>query len=200
MTPCGSIFSFLSSSDLFQYPAHSSYRHHLHLYRAMTSLRQPSGWLCSWRKCLGSCEVAVGTSGRWFSVPRISPRPQTRWRDWPKKWPSSAPTGASELTCCRWGGMPQQQSKKKKTLPEILLFHIQKVCERIPTISTQLKILSTVKATMLGRTNISEEESEQVWLGWKQKHSLLTGCKSHFVLFLYFIIWQFPHISDLFPS
>lgn len=39
-----------------------------------------------------------------------------------------------------------------------------KVCERIPTISTQLKILSTVKATMLGRTNISEEESEQVKL------------------------------------
>jgi len=38
------------------------------------------------------------------------------------------------------------------------------VCERIPTISTQLKILSTVKATMLGRTNISEEESEQVSL------------------------------------
>ncbi|PKU36855.1 hypothetical protein llap_12840 [Limosa lapponica baueri] len=36
-----------------------------------------------------------------------------------------------------------------------------KVCERIPTISTQLKILSTVKATMLGRTNISDEESEQ---------------------------------------
>lgn len=39
---------------------------------------------------------------------------------------------------------------------------LSKVCERIPTISTQLKILSTVKATMLGRTNISEEESEQV--------------------------------------
>lgn len=38
------------------------------------------------------------------------------------------------------------------------------MCERIPTISTQLKILSTVKATMLGRTNISEEESEQVSL------------------------------------
>ena len=36
------------------------------------------------------------------------------------------------------------------------------MCERIPTISTQLKILSTVKATMLGRTNISDEESEQV--------------------------------------
>lgn len=43
-----------------------------------------------------------------------------------------------------------------------LLFSLLKVCERIPTISTQLKILSTVKATMLGRTNISEEESEQV--------------------------------------
>lgn len=44
------------------------------------------------------------------------------------------------------------------------LFPLFKVCERIPTISTQLKILSTVKATMLGRTNISEEESEQVEL------------------------------------
>lgn len=43
----------------------------------------------------------------------------------------------------------------------IFLLFLQ-VCERIPTISTQLKILSTVKATMLGRTNISEEESEQV--------------------------------------
>lgn len=43
-----------------------------------------------------------------------------------------------------------------------LIVLLLKVCERIPTISTQLKILSTVKATMLGRTNISEEESEQV--------------------------------------
>lgn len=43
-------------------------------------------------------------------------------------------------------------------------FLLRQVCERIPTISTQLKILSTVKATMLGRTNISEEESEQVGL------------------------------------
>ncbi|XP_076142514.1 vinculin-like [Alosa pseudoharengus] len=34
--------------------------------------------------------------------------------------------------------------------------NLLQVCERIPTISTQLKILSTVKATMLGRTNISE--------------------------------------------
>lgn len=39
--------------------------------------------------------------------------------------------------------------------------NLLQVCERIPTISTQLKILSTVKATMLGRTNISDEESEQ---------------------------------------
>uniref|UniRef100_A0A8C4NH82 Vinculin n=1 Tax=Eptatretus burgeri TaxID=7764 RepID=A0A8C4NH82_EPTBU len=38
--------------------------------------------------------------------------------------------------------------------------NLLQVCERIPTISTQLKILSTVKATMLGR-NISSEESEQ---------------------------------------
>lgn len=44
----------------------------------------------------------------------------------------------------------------------LFFFLFPKVCERIPTISTQLKILSTVKATMLGRTNISEEESEQV--------------------------------------
>ncbi|KAK9400422.1 vinculin [Crotalus adamanteus] len=39
--------------------------------------------------------------------------------------------------------------------------NLLQVCERIPTISTQLKILSTVKATMLGRTSISDEESEQ---------------------------------------
>ncbi|KAM4876376.1 vinculin-like [Thomomys bottae] len=39
--------------------------------------------------------------------------------------------------------------------------NLLQVCERIPTISTQLKILSTVKATMLGWTNISDEKSEQ---------------------------------------
>ncbi|KAM4815047.1 LOW QUALITY PROTEIN: vinculin-like [Thomomys bottae] len=39
--------------------------------------------------------------------------------------------------------------------------NLLQVCERIPTISTQLKILSTVKATMLGRTNVSDEKSEQ---------------------------------------
>lgn len=44
----------------------------------------------------------------------------------------------------------------------IFFISLPQVCERIPTISTQLKILSTVKATMLGRTNISDEESEQV--------------------------------------
>ena len=48
---------------------------------------------------------------------------------------------------------------------------LPQVCERIPTISTQLKILSTVKATMLGRTNISEEESEQVKLDLHQNLS-----------------------------
>ncbi len=62
------------------------------------------------------------------------------------------------------------------------------VCERIPTISTQLKILSTVKATMLGRTNISEEESEQVrkqgtslikdLLDWNWMQMILFGPKA----------------------
>lgn len=33
-----------------------------------------------------------------------------------------------------------------------------RVLEKIPTVATQLKILSTVKATMLGRQNVSEEE------------------------------------------
>ncbi|CAH1270145.1 VCL [Branchiostoma lanceolatum] len=35
------------------------------------------------------------------------------------------------------------------------------VCERIPTISTQLKILSTVKATMIGQSNVDSEEVDQ---------------------------------------
>ena len=48
------------------------------------------------------------------------------------------------------------------TNPQLPFICPPQVCERIPTISTQLKILSTVKATMLGRTNISEDESEQV--------------------------------------
>ncbi|XP_069921766.1 vinculin-like [Oryctolagus cuniculus] len=39
--------------------------------------------------------------------------------------------------------------------------NLLQVCERIPTLSTQLKILSTVKATMLGWTPISDQESEQ---------------------------------------
>lgn len=50
------------------------------------------------------------------------------------------------------------------------------VCERIPTISTQLKILSTVKATMLGRTNISEEESEQVSSSFPSASDLRGSC------------------------
>uniref|UniRef100_A0A8C2IC70 Vinculin n=1 Tax=Cyprinus carpio TaxID=7962 RepID=A0A8C2IC70_CYPCA len=52
-------------------------------------------------------------------------------------------------------------NKKFNACMEMCLCVFLQVCERIPTISTQLKILSTVKATMLGRTNISEEESEQ---------------------------------------
>lgn len=59
--------------------------------------------------------------------------------------------------------LESDQCRNRKKL--LVLF--QKVCERIPTISTQLKILSTVKATMLGRTNISEEESEQVCLWYE---------------------------------
>lgn len=56
----------------------------------------------------------------------------------------------------------KNQSRTFSLYIQNFLFFLLKVCERIPTISTQLKILSTVKATMLGRTNISEEESEQV--------------------------------------
>lgn len=69
----------------------------------MTSLQRPSGWLCSWQKCLGWCVVEVGTNERWFSAPRTLPRPRMRWRGWPRRWPSSALTDASELICCRWG-------------------------------------------------------------------------------------------------
>lgn len=63
--------------------------------------------------------------------------------------------------------LESDQCRNRKKL--LVLF--QKVCERIPTISTQLKILSTVKATMLGRTNISEEESEQVCLWYKYTYN-----------------------------
>lgn len=60
------------------------------------------------------------------------------------------------------------KSEQRRNLRKMLVILFpEKVCERIPTISTQLKILSTVKATMLGRTNISEEESEQVCLWYE---------------------------------
>lgn len=36
----------------------------------------------------------------------------------------------------------------------VLFQNLLQVCERIPTIGTQLKILSTVKATMLGAQGI----------------------------------------------
>ncbi|XP_078687982.1 vinculin-like isoform X7 [Branchiostoma floridae x Branchiostoma belcheri] len=39
--------------------------------------------------------------------------------------------------------------------------NLLQVCERIPTISTQLKILSTVKATMIGQSNVDSEEVDQ---------------------------------------
>ena len=47
-------------------------------------------------------------------------------------------------------------------LPQNLL----QVCERIPTIGTQLKILSTVKATMLGAQG---EQGDTTLLGMTQK-------------------------------
>lgn len=66
----------------------------------------------------------------------------------------------------------------------ILISVILQVCERIPTISTQLKILSTVKATMLGRTNISEEESEQVrWSLWCESSFLISDSRIN--------VWRF---------
>lgn len=39
--------------------------------------------------------------------------------------------------------------------------NLLQVCERIPTIGTQLKILSTVKATMLGAQESSSEEDQE---------------------------------------
>ncbi len=35
-----------------------------------------------------------------------------------------------------------------------------KVCEKIPTLGTQLRVLSTVKATMMGQTMETEEDME----------------------------------------
>jgi vinculin len=35
-----------------------------------------------------------------------------------------------------------------------------KVCEKIPTLGTQLRVLSTVKATMMGQTMETEEDQE----------------------------------------
>lgn len=87
-----------------QYPAHSSYCSLLlppPPRRVTTSSQQPSGWPCWWQKCLGWCAAEAGTNERWFSVQRTSPRPQMRWRGWLKRWPSSARTDASELTCYR---------------------------------------------------------------------------------------------------
>ncbi|XP_078687988.1 vinculin-like [Branchiostoma floridae x Branchiostoma belcheri] len=49
-----------------------------------------------------------------------------------------------------------EQSTDKRIRTNLL-----QVCERIPTISTQLKILSTVKATMIGQSNVDSKEVDQ---------------------------------------
>ena len=49
------------------------------------------------------------------------------------------------------------------------------VCERIPTIGTQLKILSTVKATMLGAHGESER---QLWRLTESRGSHQTGARA----------------------
>lgn len=138
----------------------------------MTSSVPPNEWPCSWLKCHVWCVEAAETSALSSSVPKTSLRPPTRSRGWPRRLLSSALTNVFGPTCCR----SVQLSSEGFILERgyflfcrgyplvcwlcVLVF--SQVCERIPTISTQLKILSTVKATMLGRTNISEEESEQV--------------------------------------
>ena len=48
-----------------------------------------------------------------------------------------------------YNGMSNYLNKTRLIFSKILQSLLQ-VCERIPTIATQLKILSTVKATMLG--------------------------------------------------
>ena len=37
---------------------------------------------------------------------------------------------------------------------------MHQVCEKIPTLGTQLRVLSTVKATMMGQTMETEEDME----------------------------------------
>lgn len=95
-----------------------------------------------------------------------------RSHGWLRRWLSSALTNVSGPTCSRSVHLDViRLSNAGINLAFVFFFFFNtspvsvilfQVCERIPTISTQLKILSTVKATMLGRTNISEEESEQV--------------------------------------
>ena len=41
-----------------------------------------------------------------------------------------------------------------------LTFLLLKVCEKIPTLGTQLRVLSTVKATMMGMSMDTEEDQE----------------------------------------
>lgn len=158
-----------------------------HLHRVMTSLRRPNGWLCSWRKCLGSCAVGAGTNGRWFSVPRISPRPQMRWRDWPKKWPSSALTGASGPICCRCGPLLSAAISEETCMKYALLFCSKRsVNESPPSALSWRSSLPSKPPCWDGQTSVRRSQNRSVCAAalWKLKHSCFPGCKSYFVLFL----------------
>lgn len=150
------------SLECCHFKALPSYLIHFELLlcRAMTSSVLPSEWPCSWQRCPAWCVEVVETSVPSSSAPRTSPRLPMRSPGWPRRSPSSAPTNGSGPTCSRSVRSSSCESPDFHCFSSFFFWF--QVCERIPTISTQLKILSTVKATMLGRTNISEEESEQV--------------------------------------
>lgn len=131
-------------------------------FREMTSLVLPSEWPCSWQRCPAWCVEVAETSVLSSSAPRTSPRLPMRSPRWPRRSLSSALTNGSGPTCSRSVQPSSPESLDVDFDGRLSVCLLFQVCERIPTISTQLKILSTVKATMLGRTNISEEESEQV--------------------------------------
>ncbi len=83
---------------------------------------------------------------------------------------------ARECTDKRMRTVSQIVSKLKihasiKKTPEFFLQTLLQVCERIPTIATQLKILSTVKATMLGVSQGSKIKLQLCWID-KFAHSL----------------------------
>ena len=51
----------------------------------------------------------------------------------------------------------QVLTKKQNQISTHLMGNVQ-VCEKIPTLGTQLRVLSTVKATMMGQNMDSEED------------------------------------------